>query len=381
MCEQGKLYDNQIAYYNIARDASLEAYKRKVAALQKDGLEQQRLIAELRVQFNQDIKTKEEAIALLDEQRQNAEKQAKELADKFVTENLDDQSPAYQRAFAAFEAKNIERAKAILDSVNLEKRLALNSSAKAKEKALVDTLQKNIAKREEEMRQDVRMCLFKARLHKLDYEWANAERFYDLAIAYDESNLEVVFEGAYFMDKQNQFTKALTYYEKALTLTGHSFNKSLIFNNLGNLLLDNNEMVRAKKAYEEALMIRRQLAEKNPEVFLPDVAMTLNNLGNLLQTNKEMGAAKQAYEEALLVLRKLALKNPQVYNLDVAATAINLGLFYQQLLKTTGEMSLKAAGLELMRDAEQRLAIFPDTHPRVQQYRPYIQQLTQFFKQ
>ncbi len=60
---------------------------------------------------------------------------------------------------------------------------------------------------------------------------------------------------------------------------------------------------------------------------------------------------------------------------------INLGLFYAQLLQSTGEMSLKAAGLELMRDAEQRLSIFHDTHPRVQQYRPYIQQLTQFFKQ
>ena len=60
---------------------------------------------------------------------------------------------------------------------------------------------------------------------------------------------------------------------------------------------------------------------------------------------------------------------------------INLGLFYEQLPKSKGEMSLKAAGLELMQDAEQRLAIFPDAHPRVQLYRRYIQQLTQFFNQ
>lgn len=334
MCEQGKLYDNQIAYYNIARDASLDAYKRKVAALQQDGKEQQRLIAELRVQFNQDIKTKDEAIALLDKQRQNTEKQAKELADKFVTENLDDQSPAYQRAFAAFEAKNIELAKAILDSVDLEKRLALNSSAKAKEQALVDTLQKNIAKRAEEIRKDVNMCLFKARLHKLDYEWAFAERYYDLAIAYDSSNYEVVFEVAHYMQSQNQFAKARTYYEKALALTSRPFEKSTILNNLGVLLSDNNEM----------------------------------------------GGAKKAYEEALQIYRKLAEKNPQVYNLDAAMTDINIGLFYEKLLKSTGDMSLKAAGLELMRDAEQRLAIFPEVHPQVQQYRPYIKRLTQFFK-
>jgi hypothetical protein len=218
MCEQGRLYDNQIAYYNIAKDAAVAAYERKVATLQKQGKESERLLAELRVQFSQDIKTNEEALALLSKQRQETEKYAKELADKWVTVNLDDESPTYQRAFAAFEAKNIELAKAILDSVNLEKRLALNSREKTKEKVLVDTLQKNIAKREEEIRQDINICLFKARLHKLDYEWAEAERFYDLALAYDEGNFNVVFEVAHFMQSQNQFSKALSSYKKALIL-------------------------------------------------------------------------------------------------------------------------------------------------------------------
>ncbi len=128
MCVAGQLYENQINYYNIAKDASLDAYKRKVATLQKEGKEKEQLMAELRVQFSQDIKTNGDAVALLDKQRQLAEQQAKELADKWVTVNLDDESPTYQRAFAAFETKNIELAKAILDSVDLEKRLALNSS-------------------------------------------------------------------------------------------------------------------------------------------------------------------------------------------------------------------------------------------------------------
>jgi hypothetical protein len=37
----------------------------------------------------------------------------------------------------------------------------------------------------------------------------------------------------------------------------------------------------ARKAYEEALKIRRELAAKNPETYLPYVAGTLNNLGIL----------------------------------------------------------------------------------------------------
>ena len=150
-------------------------------------------------------------------------------------------------------------------------------------------------------------------------------------------------------------------------------------NNLGVLFKANNEMVAAQQAYKESLQLYRKLAEKNPDVYLPYVATNLNNLGALLKVNNEMDAAKQAYEEALQLRRKLAGKNPLAYNLYVASTAINIGLLYEQMLKSTGNMSLKAKGLELMRDAEQRLAIFPETHPQVQQYRPYIERLTQFF--
>src|SRR5690606_41547346 len=49
---------------------------------------------------------------------------------------------------------------------------------------LRDTLQINIERRDEEIRKDVSICLFKARLHKLDYEWAEAEHWYELAAYY-----------------------------------------------------------------------------------------------------------------------------------------------------------------------------------------------------
>ena len=40
-------------------------------------------------------------------------------------------------------------------------------------------------------------------------------------------------------------------------------------------------MINGPALIEEALKIRRELAQKNPEVYLPDVALTLNNLGLL----------------------------------------------------------------------------------------------------
>ncbi|MBK9962730.1 MAG: tetratricopeptide repeat protein [Saprospiraceae bacterium] len=519
MCPAGQLYENQIVYYNIAKDASLAAYERDIATLQKEGKEKEQLMAKLQAQFKQDIKTKEEATALLDKQRQLAEQQAKELADKWVTINLDDESPTYRRAFAAFETKNIKLAKAILDSVDLEKRLALNSSEMAKEKSLRDTLQKNIGRREEEILLDINMCLLNARLRILDNEWAEAEQMYDLAVKYDTGNFAITIVVANFMNQQNEFTKARIYYEKAIAQSKDSSSQSKSFTKFGLFLQHNNDMNGAQKAYEEALQIQRKLAEKNPNIYLPDVASILVNFGLSLHMNNNINEAEKVYEEALQIRRKLAKKNPDLYlsdvattldiwavflfdnfdvlgtlkayeealnirrklakknpdlylldvaeslinlsivleccfpwkkneganardeamdiytklleknpsatksrlamflynlatsfyakksidgmkiayetsllikkkiaeknpkayNLDVAETEISIGRTYEELLKTTGDMSLKKEGLDLMDDATQRLDIFQKTHPLVQQYLPEINRLTQLF--
>lgn len=363
MCIKGQLYANQIAYYNIASDASLDAYKRKVAILQKEGKEKERLMAELRTQFSQDIKTKEEAVALLDNQRQQAEQQAKELADKWITINLDDESPAYQRAFAAFEAKNVELAKAILDSVDLEKRLALNSREKTKEEALRDTLQKSIQKREEEIRKDVNMCLFKAGLHELDLEWDKAGIFYDLIIKYNSDDVEALFDAALFMQSQHQYDKALKCYENILVVFRQLSEKdpnvympdvATTLNNIGNLFSDKNEMSNARHAYEEALRIRRILCEKNPDVYLPDVAHALNSWGLFLSRNNDMIDAKKAYEEAILINTLLSDKQPDVYLPFLATNLNNLAnlLFAQNDIITAKKNYEKA--LQINRDFGQK---------------------------
>jgi hypothetical protein len=38
-------------------------------------------------------------------------------------------------------------------------------------------------------------------------------------------------------------------------------------------------MEESGKEFDEALKLRRDLTQKNPEVYLPDLAQTLNNLG------------------------------------------------------------------------------------------------------
>jgi len=67
-------------------------------------------------------------------------------------------------------------------------------------------------------------------------------------------------------------------------------------------------MPQAEGAYNEALKIKRQLAEKNPDAFLPDVAMTLNNLGVFYETLKQYDKALDYFGEAVGYRERAILK-------------------------------------------------------------------------
>src|SRR5205814_7853106 len=52
-----------------------------------------------------------------------------------------------------------------------------------------------------------------------------------------------------------------------------------ILSNLGLVDRDQNRMSEARQAFEQALRYYRELVRKNPDAYLPNLAMTLNNLG------------------------------------------------------------------------------------------------------
>jgi len=99
MCEQGQLYENQMAYYKIAQDAYKETYDQRIAILEKEGTEKDQLLAKLEIEFNQQITSINQANELLLNQLYTAQKKAKDLTEKWATINLDDQTEEYQEAF------------------------------------------------------------------------------------------------------------------------------------------------------------------------------------------------------------------------------------------------------------------------------------------
>jgi tetratricopeptide (TPR) repeat protein len=72
---------------------------------------------------------------------------------------------------------------------------------------------------------------------------------------------------------------------------------------------DQNRVEETRKEHEEALKTYRQLAQKEPETYLPEVAQTLNDLGIVNSAQNRAEEARKAFAEALKIYRELAQKN------------------------------------------------------------------------
>ena len=73
-----------------------------------------------------------------------------------------------------------------------------------------------------------------------------------------------------------------------------------------------NRMEETRKEHEEALKIYRQLAQKEPETYLPEVAQTLNNLGIVDSAQNRAEKARKAFAEALKISREVG--RPDAYS-------------------------------------------------------------------
>ena len=109
---------------------------------------------------------------------------------------------------------------------------------------------------------------------------------------------------------QFSFGEARSFYERLIELSPtieHHFKYALLLQSL-------NDFEKARRHYEEVLQTLRELAQQNPETYLPKVAASLNNLGNLLRDTNDLKQAQDYYEEALQIRRELMENNPEAYN-------------------------------------------------------------------
>lgn len=88
---------------------------------------------------------------------------------------------------------------------------------------------------------------------------------------------------------------------------------AMALNNLSNRLSALGRREEALTASEEAVALRRSLADTRPDAFLPDLASALNNLSNFLSALGRREEALTAIEKAVALYRSLADARPDAF--------------------------------------------------------------------
>ncbi len=133
-------------------------------------------------------------------------------------------------------------------------------------------------------------------------------------------------------------------------------------NNLGNGLSDLGRREDALNATQEAVEIYRQLAQNRPDAFLPDLATSLNNLGNMLSDLGRLEDALNATQEAVEIRRQLAQNRPDAFLPDLAMSLNNLGSALSDLGHREDALNATQEAVEIRRQLAQRRpdAFLPD---------------------
>ncbi len=206
-------------------------------------------------------------IAKLTTERDQALHLVESLATSFAHKEASGEpvSDLYRDAMRAYLNGDVSKAIAILDNDKLA--AAVSQAKREKEEA------------QKKLDSAVQSYLLKGQLLTTQFNFAAAEEAYQTAIAVSPESFHANFDYAYFSQDLNHFSLARKAYERCLQLPLTPAQRATTLNNLGALDRGENRMVEARQVYEEALRIRRQLAEKDPDTYLPDVASTLNNPG------------------------------------------------------------------------------------------------------
>ncbi|GAB3446229.1 tetratricopeptide repeat protein [Actinophytocola sediminis] len=127
-------------------------------------------------------------------------------------------------------------------------------------------------------------------------------------------------------------------------------------NNLGNRLAETGDKQAALAPVDEAVTIRRTLAETDPTTYLSDLAISLNNLGIRLAETGDKQAALAPANEAVTIRRTLAETDPTTHLPNLAASLNNLS----NRLAETGD---KQAALAPANEATKHYRTLAETDP------------------
>lgn len=98
-----------------------------------------------------------------------------------------------------------------------------------------------------------------------------------------------------------------------------------LLNNLANRLSDLGDSEAALKAAQEAVALRRKLADARPDAFTPDMAMSLDGFSKILIAQGRPTEAERMLHEAITLLSPLFLNSPNAFFSPIGALCRDYG--------------------------------------------------------
>ena len=320
-------------------------------------------IAEIEAKYKAESAEWYQKLSEADEELQNTRKHLSEYADALARIDQSELDAQMQEVIDLYEQGEVQKAMQKLEDMHLAEKF--NQALERKqihEQGL------------EAATQDSTLLIEKIRssitLYQNSGEYGKAAEY--LKLLADKLNTpEDILNYAYFCYKQNIFTDAIGYYQKALSIyreksidsPGYEPDIAATLHNLALLYSNTQRLEESEAMYKEALEIRRRLAESNPQAYEPDVAMTLNNLALLYADTQRFEESEMVHKEALEIRCRLAKSNPQAHEPDVATTLNNLANLYIDTQRLEESEAMYKEALETYR----RLA---ESNP--QAYEPYV---------
>jgi tetratricopeptide (TPR) repeat protein len=158
-----------------------------------------------------------------------------------------------------------------------------------------------------------------------------ARKIYDRLIVSDEGNVDRAaqdyFDRATLLSLQFRVPDAMPDYAKAYQ---YRPSNPIYADGYAATAYRERSYREAERGWTNCLQLYRDLAQRDPGAYRPNVAQTLNNLGALYSDTGRLADAEKAYTEALAIKRDLAQRDPGAYRPDVANTLNNLGAHYSQ---------------------------------------------------
>ncbi len=251
--------------------------------------------------------------------KQNAEFFAKQFADI----DLDAASQLAIDALALFNQGKIKEAIILLDSEVLEKNML-------EAKKAVKIHRKGLLRADSAIKQGVANYMIKARLQKINLNWVEAKENYLKAIEADSLNVDNLIEVGRFLSLQKYNKTSTICFQKAIDLLEYDQRrKARVLNLLGSIHANNNQSIKAEKAYLTSIKIYENLSMDSSEIHDFDYAEVQNNIGLIYKEYNNYEKAESSYLIALKIFERLAKQLADEYNIQNLSNVLgNLGSLY-----------------------------------------------------